>query len=242
MSQKTAIVIGVGAERGLGGKLCRRFAARGLHVLVAGRTFDKVQRVVEDIQADGGQATPVETDAAVEAQVIALFDRAEQIGPVDLAIYNAGGAMPGDLKTMEAAYFELCWRIACFGGFLFGRETARRMAPRGAGTLLFTGASASMRGKPFFAAFTAAKAGLRAFAQSMAREFQPQGIHVGHVVIDGAIDGDRFVLGRPDIAKALGDDGMIDLEGIVDVYEFLYDQPRRAWSHEIDVRTFKETF
>lgn len=242
MARKTAIVIGVGAERGLGAQLCRRFATKGLHVFVAGRTPEKIRTVADGIGAAGGAATAVATDTTVEGEVLALFDQAEQVGPVDLAIFNAGGAMPGDLKTMEAAYFELCWRVACFGGFLFGREAARRMAPRGTGTLLFTGASASMRGKPFFAAFTAAKAGLRAFAQSMAREFQPQGIHVGHVVIDGAIDGDRFVLGRPDIAQALGADGMIDLGGIVDVYEFLYDQPRRAWSHEVDVRTFKETF
>ena len=238
----TAVVIGVGAERGLGATLCRRFAGRDLHVVVAGRTPAKVEAVAASIRAVGGQATAVTTDTTDEAQVIELFERAEAIAPIDLAVFNAGNNMPGDLRTMEAAYFEKCWRICCYGGFRFGRETARRMAPRGRGTLLFTGASASMRGKPYFAAFTAAKAGLRAFAQSMAREFQPQGIHVAHVVIDGGIDGDRLVLGRPDFAQAAGEEGLISLDGIADIYELMYRQPRTAWSHEIDVRTFKESF
>jgi len=238
----TAVVIGVGAERGLGATLCRRFAGLAYHAVVAGRTHAKVDAVAGAIRAAGGAATAVAADATDEAAVIALFDAAEAIAPVEVAIYNAGNNMPGDLLTMEAAFFERCWRIGCFGGFLFGRESARRMAPRGRGTILFTGASASLRGKPYFAAFTAAKAGLRAFAQSMAREFHPRGIHVGHVVVDGGIDGDRINLGRPDFARMAGDEGLISLEGIADVYEMLHEQPRTAWSHEIDVRTFKETF
>jgi NAD(P)-dependent dehydrogenase (short-subunit alcohol dehydrogenase family) len=116
------------------------------------------------------------------------------------------------------------------------------MAPRGAGTLLFTGASASIRGKPDFAAFAAAKAGLRALSQSLAREFGPQGIHVGHVVIDGGINGDRLLRGRPGFAAKAGPDGLIGLPGIADLYQLLHNQPRDAWSHEIDVRTHKEAF
>jgi NAD(P)-dependent dehydrogenase (short-subunit alcohol dehydrogenase family) len=116
------------------------------------------------------------------------------------------------------------------------------MKPRGRETILFTGASASMRGRPYFAAFTAAKGGLRNFVQSMAREFHPLGIHVGHVVVDGGIAGDRIEKGRPEFAALMGDEGLIDLEGIADLYEFLYRQRRTAWSHEIDVRTFKEAF
>lgn len=242
MSSKTAVVIGVGAERGLGATLCRRFARDGLHVIVAGRTPSKIEAVAGGIGRNGGKATAVAVDATAEDAVIALFRQAESIGPVDLAIYNAGNNMPGDLLTMEAAYFERCWRVGCFGGFLFGREAARVMKPRGAGTILFTGASASLRGKPHFAAFTAAKGGLRNFAQSMAREFGPQGIHVGHVVVDGGIAGDRIEKGLPDFAAAMGDEGLVDLEGIADLYEFLYRQPRAAWSHEVDVRTFKESF
>lgn len=150
--------------------------------------------------------------------------------------------MPGDFLTMEPDFFETCWRIACFGGFLFSQQALRHMAPNEEGTLLFTGASASMRGKPFFSAFTAAKAGLRALGQSLAREFGPKGIHVAHVVIDGAVDGDRINKGRPEVAEALGKVGLVDIEGIVDVYEMLDKQPSRAWTHEIDVRTATENF
>ncbi len=242
MSEKTAVVIGVGASNGLGATLCRRFGARGLHVLAAGRTGEKVTAVAEEIRAAGGKATGVVCDTTLEADVVALFEQARGLGELDLAIYNAGNAMPGEFLKMEADYFERCWRVACFGGFLFSREALRDMEPRGSGTLLFTGASASMRGKPFFAPFTAAKAGLRAMAQSVAREFAPKGIHVGHVVVDGGINGDRIVKGLPDFAAAMGEDGLIDLEGIADLYELLYRQKRGAWSHEIDVRTFKETF
>jgi len=238
---QTAIVIGVGALKGLGATLCRRFAA-DLHVVVAGRTPEKIEAVAEAIRADGGAATAVTTDATAESEVVELFRKAEAIGPTDLAIYNAGNNMPGNLLEMEADFFERCWRVGCFGGFLFGREAARVMAPRGRGTLLFTGASASLRGKPFFAAFTAAKGGLRNFAQSMAREFGPQGIHVGHVVVDGGIAGDRIEQGFPQLAASRGEDGLVDLDGIAALYELLYRQPKTAWSHEIDVRTYKEPF
>ncbi|MFT5039175.1 MAG: NAD(P)-dependent dehydrogenase (short-subunit alcohol dehydrogenase family) [Hyphomicrobiaceae bacterium] len=242
MSEKTAIIMGVGASRGLGATLCRRFGSAGLHVIVAGRTAAKIETVAAEIIAAGGKATAIATDTTDEAQVVELFNKARAIGELDLAIYNAGNNMPAEFLKMEAGFFEQCWRVACYGGFLFSREALRYMEPRGHGTLLFTGASASMRGRPFFAAFAAAKAGLRALAQSVAREFGPKGIHVAHLVIDGGIDGDRINKGLPDFAAAMGEDGLINLEGIADLYELLYKQSRGAWSHEIDVRTFKETF
>jgi NAD(P)-dependent dehydrogenase (short-subunit alcohol dehydrogenase family) len=242
MTVRTAVIIGVGPDKGVGARLCQRFARLGYHVYVAGRTGAKVEAVARGIREGGGLATGVEADATDEAAILKLFAAAEDTGPVEVAIYNAGNNMPGNFLTMEADFFEKCWRIACFGGFLFSREALRYMALRGTGTLLFTGASASMRGKPNFAAFTAAKAGLRALAQSLAREFGPRGIHVGHVVIDGAVDGDRIRNGRPEIAAARGDDGLVDIEGIVDIYEMMHKQPPRAWSHEIDVRTFTEPF
>jgi NAD(P)-dependent dehydrogenase (short-subunit alcohol dehydrogenase family) len=209
---------------------------------VAGRTAAKVAAVASAIQQHSGNATAVVADTTDEAAMIALFETAEAIGPVELAIFNAGNNMPGDFLTMDAGYFEQCWRIACFGGFLFSREALRAMAPRGMGTLLFTGASASLRGKPYFAAFTAAKAGLRALAQSLAREFAPKGIHVGHVVIDGAIDGDRINIGRPEVAAARGPGGLIGIPGIVDAYAWLFGQQASAWSHELDIRTAIEPF
>jgi len=239
MSQKTAIVIGVGPDRGLGAQLCRRFAGEGLHVVVAGRTEDKLAAVVESIQADGGSAEAVVADATSEADTLALFDRAGD--SLDLAIYNAGNNTPGKIVDMDAAYFEQSWRVCCFGGFLFGREAVRRMQARG-GTLLFTGASASLRGRSFFGAFNSSKAALRTLAQAMAKEYAADGIHVGHVVVDGAIGGEKIMTGLPAYADKLGEEGMISIEGIVAGYAFLYSQPKRAWTFELDVRTSKENW
>ncbi len=239
---KTAIIIGVGPFEGVGGYLCDYAAKQGLHVIAAGRTQNKLDAVVSQVKANGGQATAIVCDATVEAEVIDLVRQAEAIGPVDLAVYNAGNNFNGDFLTMEAAFFEKCWRVCTLGGFLFARETLKVMQDRQAGTLLFTGASASMRGKPRFAPFTAAKAGLRAMAQSLAREFQPQGIHVAHVVIDGGIAGEKIIKGVPRFAEQAGEDGLVSLHGIAQAYMYLYQQPKTAWSHELDLRTFKENF
>ena len=239
---KTAIILGVGPFEGVGGHLCDHAAKLGLHVIAAGRTASKLDTVVSQVKANGGQATAVVCDATTEADVIALVRRAEAIGPIDLAIYNAGNNFNGDFLSMTAEFFERCWRVCTLGGFLFARETLKVMQPRGAGTLLFTGASASMRGKPQFAPFTAAKAGLRAMAQSLAREFQPQGIHVAHIVIDGGIAGEKIIKGLPRFAERAGEDGLVSLNGIAEAYMYLYQQPKTAWSHELDLRTFKETF
>ncbi|MCC7411501.1 MAG: SDR family NAD(P)-dependent oxidoreductase [Gammaproteobacteria bacterium] len=244
MADRTAVIIGVGPQRGLGARLCQGFAREDLHVFVAGRTEAKLRAVADAINAEGGTATAVVTDATREREVVALFERAaaEGPGPIDLAIYNAGNNMPGGLLDLDAARFEECWRIGCFGGFLFGREAARGMLPNGAGTVLFTGASASMRGRPNFYAFTAAKGALRNFAQAMARDFGPQGIHVAHVVIDGGIAGDKIEQRWPELAKQRGEDGLIGLDAIVDAFRFLYRQPRNGWSHELDLRVHKEPF
>ncbi len=235
-----AIVLGVGPEDGLGGALCKRFAARGMHVFVAGRTATKLDAVVEVIGSAGGQATGHVADATREESVIALFDAAAGAGEVELAIYNAGNNFPGRIKEMDADYFEKTWRVGCFGGFLFGREAARRMTPKGSGSILFTGASASLRGRANFGAFNAAKGALRNFAQALAKEAGADGIHVGHVVVDGAIGGEKIKKGLPQYAEQLGEEGMVGLEGIVDAYEFLHRQPRTAWSFEVDLRTSKE--
>jgi NAD(P)-dependent dehydrogenase (short-subunit alcohol dehydrogenase family) len=239
-----AIVVGVGPEAGLGGALCKRLATEGLHVFVAGRTPDKVEALVRTIRSAGGTATGVPTDTTSEQEVIALFDRAgkEGAGALDLVIYNAGNAAMGQLHDMEAKYFEQVWRVGCFGGFLVGREAVRRMLPRHHGTVLFTGATASVRGKPTTTAFAAAKAGLRSLAQSMARAYGPEGIHVAHVVVDGGIAGDKIIKGIPQFAQAMGEDGLISLTGLADAYWYLYRQPRAAWTHELDLRTFKESF
>lgn len=232
-----AIIIGVGAEEGLGAALCRRFATLGKHVWVAGRTQSKLDKVVSGIEAKGGKATAHVTDCTDENDILELFDSVEQSGSVDVAIYNAGNNFPGRITEMDADYFIDAWKVCCLGGFLFGREAIRRMQPNTKGTLLFTGASASLRGRAGFSAFNSSKAALRTLAQAMAKEYGADGIHVGHVIIDGAINGERIRTHFPDYAGKLGDEGMISLEGIVDVYEYLYKQDKTAWSFEVDLRT-----
>jgi NAD(P)-dependent dehydrogenase (short-subunit alcohol dehydrogenase family) len=235
---KTAIVIGVGPDRGLGAQLCKRFAAQGLKVVIAGRTKSAIEAVASDITASGGEATPVVADATSETDIVSMFNVAGS--GLDLAIYNAGNNTPGRIVDMDAGYFEQSWRIVCFGGFLFGREAVRRMLPNKAGTLLFTGASASLRGRSGYGAFNSGKAGLRALAQAMAKEYARDRIHVGHVVVDGAIAGDKIFQQFPDAASR--EDNLVSIEGIVDAFEYLYNQPPRAWSFEVDVRTFKENW
>ena len=241
MATKTAIILGVGPHEGLGAALAKQAGVKGLHVFVAGRTLAKVASVADAIVASGGAATAVECDATIEADILKLFAAAEAKGPVDLAIYNAGNNMPGGVEGMEAAYFEKCWRICTFGAFLFAREAAKYFLSRENGTLLFTGASSSMRGRAGFAAFSSAKGALRNLAQSAAKELGPKGIHVGHVVIDGGIEGEKLKTMVPDYAKARAAEGrLIDIAGIADIYFMLYGQRRAAQSFEVDVRTHNE--
>ena len=246
MSKPVAIVFGVGAERGLGAALCRRFAGGGHHVLVVGRTGDKIDQVVASIRNGGGSAEPVTADVTSETDVARAFDRAFSPGagrePAALVVYNAGNNRKLDFRELAADVFEDFWRVGCFGGFLVGREAARRMVPLGRGTVLFTGASGSMRGKPGFAHFAAAKAGLRMIAQSMAREFGPQGLHVAHVIIDGGIEGDRLLQRRPELVKERGEDGLLGIDAIAETYWQIHRQARSAWAHEVDLRPYKEPF
>jgi NAD(P)-dependent dehydrogenase (short-subunit alcohol dehydrogenase family) len=239
----TAIVLGVGASRGLGGALCRRFAREGLHVFLAGRTQAKLDPLAAELRAAGGVATPVVTDATRPADVAKLFDAAEAGGGVPrLVVYNAGNAFIRSFLETDDASFEQVWRLGCFGGFLTGREAARRMLSHGGGTLIFTGATASLRARPPFTTFASAKAALRALAHGMAREFGPQGLHVGHVIVDGAIDGDQLNLRAPQLKERLGEGGMLDPDAIADAYWMLHTQPRSAWTLELDLRPYKESF
>ncbi len=242
MAISTAIILGVGPEDGLGAALCKRFALLGKHILVAGRTKSKLDKVVSNIEANAGKATAFVTDSTCETQIKNLFDAANKIGPVDVAIYNVGNNFPGRIVGMDAEYFEAAWKACCFGGFLFGREAIRRMQSNNAGTILYTGASASLRGRAGFSAFNASKTALRTLAQAMAKEVGPEGIHVGHVVIDGLINGEKAHANYSDYAEQLGDEGMISIEGIVDAYEYLYKQPKTAWTFEVDVRTANENW
>ncbi|PZM16044.1 SDR family NAD(P)-dependent oxidoreductase [Rhizobium tubonense] len=246
MNKPSAIVVGVGAEQGLGGALCRRFAAEGYHVIVAGRTLAKIAKVSDAITASGGSAEAVETDATDEGAAVSLFENAfaprEGIDPPDLVVFNAGINRNIAFREVSAAQFEEFWRVCCLGGFLVGREAARHLAPLGRGTVIFTGASASLRGKAGFAQFASAKAGLRMISQSMAREFGPLGIHVAHTIIDGGIDGERLRMGRPGAVAAMGENGLLHIDAIADTYWHIHRQHPSAWTQEIDLRPFKESF
>lgn len=239
MSQKPcAVVFGVGPKEGIGGATALRFAAGGVPVFAAGRRPEKIEEVVA--AADGAEIVATEADGTDPASVVSVFDEVERAGYVPgFVLHNIGGNWP--MATLDATpdFIETMWRSTCFSGFLVGAEAIRRMLPQGNGTLVFTGASASMRGKPNFAAFAAAKAGLRAFAQSCAREFGPKGIHVAHVVIDGVVRGERLARLAPQWLEARGE-GTVEPEAVGETYWQIHQQPKTAWTHEMELRPFDE--
>ncbi len=233
------IVVGVGAERGVGAAVARRFAREGHRAVLAGRTMARLEAAAATLRAAGGEAQPKMADAADEAAITALFDAAPA---PEVVVFNAGQNFRRPFAELTLAEFEAAWQINTLGGFLVARAALRRMAPLGRGTLILTGATASLRGAAGFAAFAAAKAGLRALAQSAAREFGPQGVHVAHVVVDGGIDGERLRARTPERAAAAGPDGLLDPDSIAEAYWQLHRQPRSAWTQELDLRPWSEKF
>jgi NAD(P)-dependent dehydrogenase (short-subunit alcohol dehydrogenase family) len=210
-------------------------------VVLARRAAKALDPLVNEIESDGGSAIAVSVDAAEEHQVAELFEQAESaFGPPEFVLYNAAGFVMGSITETSSEQFEEMWRSASFGGFLVGREAARSMVPRGRGTVLFTGATAAVKASASFSAFAAAKHGLRAVAQSMAKELGPKGIHVAHLVIDGVIDVPRVHESMPDLAASKGDDGLIDPKSIAATMLWLHEQPKTAWTFELDLRPFRE--
>jgi NAD(P)-dependent dehydrogenase (short-subunit alcohol dehydrogenase family) len=240
----SALVIGVGAEAGVGAACCRRFAREGLHVFASGRTGERIERVAAAVRGAGGRATAHAADATRAGDVTRLFDavQAEAGAPPSLVVYNVGNAFLKPFLEMDAAFFEQAWRVCCLGGFHVGQEAARRMVPAGGGTLLFTGATASVKARPPFTAFAAAKHALRALAHGLAREFGPQGLHVAHVVVDGGIAGEQLLSRVPALAEKAGPDGLLHPDAIADTYWHLHTQPRSAWTLEVDLRPYRERF
>ncbi len=232
-SSDVAVVVGVGP--GLGAALCRRFVKAGLLVAAVARDKDRVTTIAKELGARGYGC-----DATNENSVIELFAAVKRdFGEPALIVYNAGAFLPRSVIETEAAEFERCWRIGCFGGVLVGREAARAMVPRTRGTILFTGATASLRGGANFANLAVGKFGLRALAQSMARELGPKGIHVAHVIIDGQIAAEH----RPGRSQRdRGPDAFLHDESIAEVYWQLHTQPRNAWTLEMDLRPWVEKF
>lgn len=240
----SAVVLGVGPQQGLGAALARHFASKNLHTFVAGRTAEKLENVAVQIRQQGGTATPVVADARVEQDMAQLFQRVvEETGQApNIAVYNVDSNIPLPFLETDAAIFANLWQQNCLGAFLFAQYVLPDMLARGQGTLIFTGATASLRAKPPFTAFAAAKAGLRALAQGLAREFGPQGIHVVHTIIDGVIDGDRARDQFPDYVSSKGSEGLLQLDAIAETYWAIHQQHRSAWTHELDLRPFTETF
>lgn len=238
---QAAVVIGAGDA--LGGAIARRFAREGLEAVIVRRNGDQLASLAEAIRQAGGVAHPFGVDARQEDQVVGLFDRVEaEIGPVEVCVFNVGANVRFPIAETTSRVFFKVWEMACFGGFLAGREAARRMTPRGRGTILFTGATASVRGREGFAAFASAKHGLRALAQSMARELGPKGVHVAHTIIDGAIDTAWIAENFPQRYALKDQDGILNPDHIADAYWTLHSQPRDAWTHELDLRPWMEAF
>ena len=238
-SSKAALVIGAGDATG--GAIARRFAREGFATCVVRRHADQLAPLVDAIRAEGGTAHPYGVDARDEAAVVAMVDAIERdVGAIEVYVFNIGANAPSSILEETSRKFFKIWEMACLAGFLTAREVARRMVVRGRGTMLFTGATASLRGSANFAAFAGAKHALRALAQSMARELGPKGIHVAHVVVDGAIDTEFIRTQFPERHAMKADDGILDPEHIAENYWYLHAQPRDAWTFELDLRPWIE--
>jgi NAD(P)-dependent dehydrogenase (short-subunit alcohol dehydrogenase family) len=234
-------VLVVGAGDATGGAIARRFAREGYVACVTRRNADKLEPLVARIREDGGVAHAFGSDARSEEQTVALVERIErEIAPIEVAVFNIGANVRFGITETTARVYHKVWEMACFAGFLTGREAARVMQPRGRGTILFTGATASLRGREGYSAFAGAKHALRALAQSMARELGPQGIHVAHVVIDGAIDTEFIRTNWPERYATKAQDGILNPDHIADAYWQIHCQPRDAWTHEMDLRPWRE--
>jgi short-subunit dehydrogenase len=238
-AQKAALVIGAGDATG--GAIAKRFAKGGLITCATRRTAEKLQPLIDEIQSAGGQARGFASDARKEEEVVQLVERIErEVAPIEVMVFNIGANVPCSILDETARKYFKIWEMACFSGFLVGREVAKRMVTRGSGTIIFTGATAGLRGSANFAAFAGAKHALRALAQSMARELGPRGIHVAHVVVDGAIDTEFIRDNFPERYAMKEQDGILNPDHIAENYWHLHTQPRDAWTHELDLRPWIE--
>ncbi|KUM12085.1 short-chain dehydrogenase [Acinetobacter calcoaceticus] len=240
------VVIGVGASQGIGAAVSHRFAKEGLKVYVAGRTFQKIEAVAAEIHSKGGNAVAFRLDAEDVKQVQALFDTiTSQNERITAVIHNVGGNIPSIFLRSPLSFFTQMWQSTFLSAYLVSQSCLKIFKDQNHGTLIFTGASASLRGKPFFAAFTMGKSALRAYALNLAQMYKSQGIHIAHVIIDGMVDGDRvnkalFGLGR--LARLTRGTGGLNIEAIAENYWMLYQQMPELWTHELDLRPYQEKF
>jgi NAD(P)-dependent dehydrogenase (short-subunit alcohol dehydrogenase family) len=243
MTQDKKAILVIGAGDATGGAIARRFAREGYIACVTRRNDYKLQPLVAQIQAEGGQAQAFGSDARKEEEMVALVERIErEIAPIEVAVFNIGANVRFGITETTARVYHKVWEMGCFAGFLMGREVAKAMLPRGRGTILFTGATASLRGREGFAAFAGAKHALRALAQSMARELWPKGIHVAHPVIDGAIDTEFIRSNFPERYALKEQGGILNPEHIAELYWQIHCQPRDAWTHETELRPWMESW
>ena len=243
MSAKTekSVALIVGAGDATGGAIAKRFAGEGFQVVLTRRKVESLNNLSSEIKTNGGIAHPFGVDARREEEVVPFIEKIErEIGPIEAAVYNVGGNVRFGIHETTSRVFFKVWEMCCFGGFLMGREVSKAMGERKRGTIIFTGATASVRGGNGFSAFASGKHGLRALAQSMARELGPKGIHVGHVVIDGAIDTDWIKKMFPEKYAQKENDGILDPAAIAEAYWNMHCQPKNAWSFEIDLRPWIE--
>jgi NAD(P)-dependent dehydrogenase (short-subunit alcohol dehydrogenase family) len=243
--QEQGVCLVIGAGDGLGASIARAFAREGLRVCVTRRPrhTEAIDKLAEAISAEGGVAYAFGLDARIESDVVALIERIErEIGAIEVLVFNIGANVRFPIVETTTQVYSKVWEMAALAGFLTSREAARGMIERGRGAILFTGATASVRGAAGFSAFAGAKHALRALAQSLARELGPKGIHVAHVVIDGAIDG-AFIRGlMPDAAEKLAREAILVPDEIAKNYVWLYRQKRSAWTFEMDLRPWSETW
>jgi NAD(P)-dependent dehydrogenase (short-subunit alcohol dehydrogenase family) len=251
MTPKVCLVIGAGDATG--GAVAKRFARQGYTVCATRRSLEKLQPLITDIQSTGGIAHGFASDARQEEEVVSLVEHIEStIGPIEVLVFNIGANSPMSILTETARRYTKMWEMCTLAGFLVGREVAKRMVQRpnaegslGAshkGTIIFTGATASLRGSAHFAGFSGGKMALRSLAQCMARELGPMGVHVAHTIIDGAIDTEFIRTMFPDRYALKEQDGILNPDHIADAYWMLHQQPRDAWTHELDLRPYMEKF
>ncbi len=243
MQSSKGVCLVVGAGDATGGAVARRFAREGYVTCVTRRSVEKLTGLVGQIEAAGDMVHAFGSDARKEEEVIALIEKIEStIGAIEVLVFNIGANSPCSILDETARRYFKIWELACFAGFLNGREVAKRMVTRNRGTIIFTGATASLRGGATFAAFAGGKHALRALAQSMARELGPRGIHVAHSIIDGAIDTEFIRDNFPERYALKAQDGILNPDHIADAYWMLHTQPRDAWTHELDLRPYMEKF
>ncbi|WP_290698240.1 SDR family NAD(P)-dependent oxidoreductase [Amphritea sp.] len=233
-----ALIIGAGDH--LGAAIARRFATEGYHIVATRRRGD-LDTLISDVRALGSDVTALHSDARDEEQVMALIEKVEsELGPMRVAVFNVGGNVRFGITETTTQVYRKVWEMCALAGFLVGREVAKKMLPREQGTIIFTGASASLRGSSGFAAFAGGKHALRALAQSMSRELGPQGIHVAHVIVDGLIENEATKAFLPDLFASKGENGIIQPDDLAEVYWQLHNQPKTAWTFEQDVRPYTE--